>query len=89
MTVRDAKRPPIHPVYAAAFEEMKNGPSMDELSIPEIRNLRNNRIKQLGIPLKEVIAKDLTIESNGKSVELHVIRPVGSENETLPAIIYL
>lgn len=78
----------IHPVYAAAFEKMKKDPPIGSIPIEEYRALIDNRMKL--IPLPDVHEEDRTVTTkDGNTLHLTLLRPLGTENQILPVLIYL
>ncbi|KAI8150431.1 Alpha/Beta hydrolase protein [Fennellomyces sp. T-0311] len=79
---------PLDPAYAEYCKSAKllqrvtNG----EITILELRDLTDNKL-----PVEtraDIIEEDKTVEYNGKELRLTFFRPTGTENETLPILIF-
>ena len=79
---------PIHPVYAASFEKMKNAPKPrnGDITVQQMRELTNTRMKE--IPVAEIVEEDKTVTHNGTEIKLTLFRPIGTENDILPVVVY-
>ncbi|KAI8875154.1 hypothetical protein K501DRAFT_338868 [Backusella circina FSU 941] len=95
------KKSPLHKIYKAASEQSKDitSGSIDILvSALEskdwriIQNLRASMEKQLsGIPLPDIIRSTQEVTGGPENIKVNItiLRPVGSENEVLPIMLYL
>ena len=86
----------LHPVYvetAKAFAA--NPPDPTKVSLPELRLVLDGYKLQARGKVPDVIIEDKMIPMEGdgmdekKEVEVRIVRPPGTENETLPGVIYL
>lgn len=77
---------PIHPVYAASIEARKGLPPLSAIPIEKFREAANQRSAALKLP--EVIEQDKTVEFEDKKLKLTLLRPLGTENDILPVVIY-
>ncbi|KAI7848912.1 Alpha/Beta hydrolase protein [Circinella umbellata] len=79
---------PIHPVYAASFEKTKNAPKVrnGDITIEQMREFANARLKE--IPVAQIIEEDKTVVHNDTEIKLNLFRPVGTENDVLPVVVY-
>lgn len=77
---------PIHPVYAASIEARKGTPPLSQIPPEKIREVANQRSAALKLP--EVIEQDKTVEFEGRALNLTLLRPLGTENEILPVVIF-
>lgn len=77
----------IHPVYAVAFEKMKKDPRIGSIPIEEYRALLDNRMKHITLP--DVYEEERTVTTNdGNPLHLTLLRPLGTEKQVLPVLIY-
>ncbi|KAI9493653.1 alpha/beta hydrolase fold-domain-containing protein [Zychaea mexicana] len=76
------------PAYAAGFDEIRNNPRPSGGTIT-IRQYREN-IDKLAAkhPLPKVIVEDKTITHHGIEVKLVLYRPLGTENQVLPVVLF-
>ncbi|KAG2221492.1 hypothetical protein INT45_008817 [Circinella minor] len=83
--------PPVtlHPVYAAYCENARKLPKFSEQTIPlpKLRELANQRSKELK-NLLEVMEQDKTVTHNGVEVRLTLFRPPGTQNQSLPVVLF-
>ncbi|KAI8150423.1 Alpha/Beta hydrolase protein [Fennellomyces sp. T-0311] len=79
---------PVHPVYAAHFEQSKKNPKVYDgvITLEQMRAYANQRLKDL--PMPEVLEQDKTVVHNGTEIRLTIFRPLGTENELLPVVVY-
>ena len=79
---------PLHPVYAASFEKMKNAPKArnGDITVQQMRELANARLKE--IPVAKIIEEDMTVTHNETEIKLTLFRPIGTENDILPVVVY-
>ncbi|CDH49246.1 esterase lipase [Lichtheimia corymbifera JMRC:FSU:9682] len=77
---------PIHPVYAASIEARKGIPPLSQIPLEKFREVANQRSAALKLP--EVIEQDKTVEFEGRALNLTLLRPLGTENEILPVVIF-
>ncbi|KAI8149107.1 Alpha/Beta hydrolase protein [Fennellomyces sp. T-0311] len=81
----------LDPVYAAACEEAKKRPKIDESMIPyfpEMNKSMDESFKKKLHTLPKVIEKDKTVTYNGTELQLTLFRPLETENELLPVVIF-
>ncbi|KAI8150425.1 Alpha/Beta hydrolase protein [Fennellomyces sp. T-0311] len=80
----------LDPVYAAYCEQAKKNPKVSEgkITLPQMRAMANERLKSLKLPLPDVIEEDRTVVQDGTELRLTLFRPPGTENETLPVVIF-
>lgn len=82
---------PAHPIYQAAFDAYKAaGFSLSAEDYHATRVALSARsLPEEAYPATIVEEKVITAGPDNSSVTLTIVRPSGSENETLPALIYL
>ncbi|KAI9259645.1 Alpha/Beta hydrolase protein [Phascolomyces articulosus] len=83
-----APKVPVHPVYAAHFEKSKKAPKArnGEITLEQMREYANARLKE--VPVRETLEEDMTVTQNGTEIKLTLFRPLGTENESLPVVVY-
>lgn len=77
---------PIHPAYAAINEARKKLPPMSDIPLEKVRENMDKRGAAVQVP--DVIEEDKVVNSEGKSLRLTLLRPLGTEDEMLPVVIY-
>lgn len=77
---------PIHPAYAAINEARKKLPPMSDISLDQMRKNMDKRGAAVQVP--DVLEEDKVVYMNDKSLKLTLLRPLGTESEILPAVIY-
>lgn len=85
-----SQEPQLHPIYA---ELERTGPRLpfDSMSAAEIRELSNKMFKEnvAKLNLPQMHKEELFIDSHGRSIELIITRPPGTENTELPVLLFL
>ncbi|KAJ8653445.1 hypothetical protein O0I10_010881 [Lichtheimia ornata] len=77
---------PIHPAYAAINEARKKLPPMGDIPLEKVRENMDKRGAAVQVP--DVIEEDRVVDSEDKSLRLTLLRPLGTEDEMLPVVIY-
>ncbi|KAI9259649.1 Alpha/Beta hydrolase protein [Phascolomyces articulosus] len=86
----------LDPVYASFLEmkkrfqkHNKNNTTEDQDIYSKVKHIREMSEKAyIGRQLAEIIEQEKTVVYNGIELHLTIFRPVGSENEVLPAVIF-
>ncbi|KAI8150064.1 alpha/beta hydrolase fold-domain-containing protein [Fennellomyces sp. T-0311] len=80
---------PLDPAYAAHFERVRNNPrpSGGNITAKEYRD-NVDKIAATTISLPKIIEEERIITYNNNTVNLFLLRPLGTENEVLPVILY-
>ncbi|ORY93245.1 Alpha/Beta hydrolase protein [Syncephalastrum racemosum] len=85
-----SREPQLHPTYA---ECERTGPRLpfDTMSLTEIRALSTKMFKETiaKLSLPPMHKEELFIDSHGRSIELIITRPPGTENTELPVLLFL
>ena len=81
---------PMDPAYAAHFEIVRVNPrpSSGKISAAEYRECVD-KTAATSISLPKMIEEVRTITYNNIDTELVLLRPLGTEDENLPVILYL
>ena len=88
--VKKYKPFPLHPFLVNAFKEQM-GMTEEEVTQPSaVRKVFDLNAAQMLPPKPDsVVEQDILISQNNISVKITHIRPAGSENMVLPAILYM
>lgn len=77
----------LHPAYVPMCGAFDVSPTDDELlNIQPFRNKMNNILPSDSWPA--ALAEDRVIDI-GRKMEVTLVRPIGTENEKLPVLVYL
>ncbi|KAI9245366.1 alpha/beta hydrolase fold-domain-containing protein [Phascolomyces articulosus] len=86
---KPTKHRPMYPIYSELYEQMRNVPRPTNGSItPKEYRENMDKIISAALPLPEVIEEEKMIKYNGIAVKIYLYRPLGTENDILPAVIY-
>jgi hypothetical protein len=75
---------------AATEKCIKNTPKFDE-SMLDIETIRNQPLSELPLSISrpDVDVEKITIDESAGIVRVKIYRPINSQTETLPAVLYM
>lgn len=78
---------PLHPAYVDCIKSRDAGPFLHQIKdLGAFNKAFDEYCATLKLP--EVIVQDRAVEFNGRTLDLRLLRPLGTENEVLPVIIF-
>lgn len=78
---------PIHPAYVDSVKARDAAPLLHQIKdFEEFNKAVDAHCATFKVP--EVIEEDRKVEFNGKTLDLTLLRPLGTEKEVLPVIIF-
>ena len=79
---------PIHPAYVDSIKVRDASPLLHQVKDFDAFNKAvDEHCATFKVP--DVIEEDRTVEIKGKALKLTLLRPLGTEKEVLPVILYL
>lgn len=78
---------PLHPAYVDSIKSRDAGPFLHQIKDLDAFNKAFDEYCAT-LKLPDVIVEDRVVEFNGRTLDLRFLRPLGTENEVLPVIIF-
>ena len=79
----------LSPGTKAYLKVLNGGVPVESLSVEEARRVLADVQAAVHVDLSGVEESERTIESEGRRLRLHLVRPVGTERERLPAFVFV
>ncbi|KAG0166874.1 hypothetical protein DFQ28_006811 [Apophysomyces sp. BC1034] len=89
MTRHTDNKHSLHPSYAKVCEQHEDGPSWASFEPAVLRATMDQATIALSLPRPKVHETELKITVEDRQLNVTILRPLGTENDIMPAILYI